>query len=85
MSGISDSLAGIFYRFAASGYLPARWFARVHPDDVEKSARTGKLKLEIVSHCWRYDHFLVYQLSSLVHYRTDKLRVYEVAIWLKLS
>lgn len=75
MSGLGDSLAGVFYRFAASGYLPARWFAKVHPDDVQKSTRDGKLKLEIVSHCWRYDHFLVYQLSSLVHYRTDKLDI----------
>ena len=75
MSGFLDAVAGLFYRFAASGYLPARWFSKVHPDDVDKARRTGKLKLEIVSHCWRYGHYLVYQLSSLVHHRTDKLDV----------
>jgi len=29
-------------------------------------ARRGRLKLEIVSHCWNYAHLLAYQLSSLV-------------------
>ena len=75
MSGFTYGLAELFYRIAASGYLPARWFCKVHPDDVDRPARTGRLKLEIVSHCWRYDHFLIYQLSSLVHYRTDKLDI----------
>ena len=75
MSGLSDGVAGLFYRIAASGYLPARWFCKVHPDDVQRAARRGKLKLEIVSHCWRYGHFLVYQLSSLVHHQTDKLDI----------
>ena len=75
MSGSFDAIAGLFYRFAASGYLPARWFCKVHPEDVEKARRTGKLKLEIVSHCWRNGHYLGYQLSSLVKHRTDKLDV----------
>lgn len=75
MSGISDGAIGLFYRFAASSFLPARWFRKVHPESVDKAKRSGKLNLEIVSHCWRYGHFLTYQLSSLVQYRTDKLAI----------
>lgn len=75
MSGFPDTVAGLFYRFAASGFVPSRWFSKVQPGDVKKARRSGKLQLEIVSHCWRYGHFLVYQLSSLVSYRTDKLAV----------
>ena len=70
-----DGFLGIFYRLAASGFLPAAWFRRVDPARLEKAKRTGKLKLEIVSHCWRYGHYLTYQLSSLVNHRTDKLDV----------
>ncbi|MBT8078132.1 MAG: glycosyltransferase family 2 protein [Gammaproteobacteria bacterium] len=75
MSGLSDGIAGLFYRFAASGFLPASWFRKTDPAKVEKARRTGKLDLEIVCHCWRYGHFLTYQLSSLIKYRTDKLTV----------
>ena len=75
MSGIIDAAAGLFYRFAASGSLPASWFRDLDPAGVPRARRTGKLSLEIVSHCWRYGHFLTYQLSSLVNHRTDKLDV----------
>ena len=75
MSGIVDAAAGLFYRFAASGSLPASWFRDQDPAGVPRARRTGKLSLEIVSHCWRYGHFLTYQLSSLVNHRTDKLDV----------
>lgn len=70
-----DTLASLFYRFAASGFLPAAWFRPVDPGSVVKARRSGKLKLEIVSHCWRYGHSLTYQLSSLVTHQTDKLDV----------
>ena len=75
MSGPVDDLLGIFYRIAASGVLPAAWFRKVDPATLEKAKRRGKLSLEIVSHCWRYGHYLTYQLSSLVNHRTDKLDV----------
>lgn len=75
MSGLSDGLQGLFYRFAASGFVPAAWFRTVDPAMVDKAKRRGKLTLEIVSHCWRYGHYLTYQLSSLVEYRTDKLDI----------
>lgn len=78
-----DGLASFFYRFAASGFLPASWFRPVNPEQVDKAKRSGKLKLEIVSHCWRYGHSLTYQLASLVNHQTDKLditmTVYHVA------
>ena len=75
MSGFSEGAAGIFYRLAASGWLPASWFRDVDPEAVAKAAKTGRLKLELVSHCWRYSHFLTYQLSTLVRYPTDKLDI----------
>lgn len=75
MSGFIDGVLGLFYRFAASGFLPAAWFRKVDPATVDKAKRSGKLNLEIVCHCWRYAHYLNYQLSSLVNHRTDKLNV----------
>lgn len=75
MSGLTDGVAGLFYRFAASGFLPASWFRKVDPAKVGKARRTGKLSLEIVCHCWQYGHFLTYQLSSLVKHASDKLDI----------
>ena len=75
MSGFRESATSLFYRIAVSGALPVTWFRDVDPATVPKAKRTGKLKLEIVSHCWRYGHFLTYQLSSLVNHRTDKFDV----------
>jgi hypothetical protein len=75
MSGIIDGALQLFYRLAASGYLPPAWFRKVDPAAVEKAKRRGKLSLEIVSHCWQYGHYLTYQLSSLVNHRTDKLDI----------
>ena len=75
MSEFIDAAAGLFYRFAASGALPAPWFRGLDPAGVPRAGRTGRLSLEIVSHCWRYGHFLIYQLSSLVIHRTEKLDV----------
>lgn len=75
MASFVDGIVGLFYRFAASGFIPAAWFRKVDPAKVDRARRTGKLKLEIVCHCWQYGHFLTYQLSSLVKYRTDKLDV----------
>ena len=75
MSALGDDVAGVFYRLAASGLLPASWFWKVDPAKVVRARKTGKLSLEIVSHCWRYGHFLTYQLSSLVNHPTDKLEI----------
>jgi hypothetical protein len=75
LSPFSEKAHSYFYRFAVSGGLPVAWFRDVDPAAVQKARKTGRLSLEIVSHCWRYGHFLTYQLSSLVHHRTDKLDI----------
>lgn len=75
MSELRYTIVGLFYRFAATGLLPVSWFRAVDPATVDKAKRTGKLHLEIVSHCWQYGHFLSYQLSSLIKHPTDKLDI----------
>ncbi len=70
-----DGILGVFFRLAASGLVPAAWFRSANPERVNRAKKTGKLKLEIVCHCWQYAHYLTYQLSSLVQYRTDKLDI----------
>jgi len=75
MNGPRESVTSIFYRVAASGALPVSWFRDVDPDTIRPAKRTGRLKLEIVSHCWRYAHYLIYQLSSLVSHRTDRFDI----------
>lgn len=61
-----DAARELFFRLAASGVVPARFFGGPAPDPGSLPARTGRLSLEIVTHCWRYDHLLAYQLASLV-------------------
>ncbi|MDI9246695.1 glycosyltransferase [Marinobacter sp. CHS3-4] len=70
-----NSILLAFFRFAASGWVPARWFEPHLPPEERRAAKTGHLKLEVVSHCWNYSHFLVYQLSSLVLFPPSKLDV----------
>lgn len=62
----SAALARHFYRFAPTLGLPARWFAPRPPAPEARHAATGRLHLEVVSHCWNYAHLLRFQLSSLV-------------------
>lgn len=64
-----------FFRLAASGLLPARWFLPEVPARESRAAKTGHLQLEIVSHCWRYSQLLAYQLSSLVNFPPERLSV----------
>ena len=75
MTTLHELGAVLLYRLAAKGLLPARWFRSVDPASVSKAKRRGRLRLEIVSHCWRYGHLLTYQLSSLVRHRTAKLDI----------
>lgn len=63
---VMDAFARRFFRFAASGALPARWFAPAPPPVAARRTATGRLSLEVVSHCWNYAHLQAYQLSSLV-------------------
>ena len=62
---LADKLALGFLRLAASGWVPARWFLPALPAESARAAATGRLEVEIVSHCWGYAHLLAYQLSSL--------------------
>lgn len=71
----SDGLQGRFLRLAASGLVPARWFLKNLPTLEQRAAKTGHLQIEIVSHCWKYAHMLVYQLSSLVLYAPQQCTV----------
>ncbi|MEX2366393.1 MAG: glycosyltransferase family A protein [Pseudohongiellaceae bacterium] len=71
----SDPLIALFLRAAASGLVPGQWFLKNLPAPESRTAKTGKLHLEIVSHCWNYAHFLIYQLSSLVNYPPGDLTV----------
>jgi len=66
MGPVIGSLQGLFLRFAAGGVVPARWFLPTVPGLSQRASKTGRLSIEVVSHCWRYAHLLVYQLSSLV-------------------
>jgi hypothetical protein len=63
-----DAARLAFWRLAAGGWVPARWFNRALPAVDQRAARTGRLHVEVVSHCWRYAHLLAYQLSSLVRF-----------------
>lgn len=62
-------------RLVAGTALPARWFVPGLPRLGELAARTGRLRLEVVSHCWRYAHLMAYQLSSLVRFPPSELDV----------
>lgn len=64
-----------FFRVAASGLVPARWFLRDLPPEGARAARTGRLSVEIASHCWQYSHLLAYQLSSLVLHPPTRVAV----------
>ncbi len=64
-----------FFRFAAKGWLPARWFEPDLPPEEMRAGRTGRLHMEIVTHCWNYSHFLVYQLSSLVLFPPEDMDI----------
>lgn len=68
----SDPLRGRFLRFAASGWVPARWY---QPSLPPCRPTTGRLQLEIVSHCWNYAHLLIHQLSSLANFPPTQIDV----------
>lgn len=70
-----DGFLGFFFRLAASGLLPAAWFRDRLPTPSERKQKTGKLKLEIVSHCWNYSNKLAYQLSSFVNYAPKEIEL----------
>lgn len=72
---LRDAVELWFLRLAAGGLVPARWFLPSLPAEQDLAARTGRISLEIVSHCWGYAHMLAYQLSSLVLHPPARLDV----------
>ncbi|MGH8865927.1 MAG: glycosyltransferase family 2 protein [Burkholderiales bacterium] len=71
---LRNTVEELFSRVAASGFLPASWYLSL-PDPAAITARNGKLAIEIVSHCWQYQHLLAYQLSSLVNFPPTRAAV----------
>ena len=57
----------LFFRYA-DRIIPPKWFLPQIPSPDEINSYTGRLSLEIVSHCWNYSHLLAYNLSSLVNH-----------------
>ena len=70
-----DGLKEFLLRFAASGYFPAKVFIKNQPVKQQLAIVNDNIKLEIVSHCWNYARFFVYQLSSLVKYPPTNMQV----------
>ena len=61
------------YRLGVSKVLPLRMLHQRMPTNI--SPTTGRLTVEIVSHCWRYSHLLAYQLSSLINHPPQNVDV----------
>lgn len=78
LAKIQHAIARVFFHVAATGLIPARWFAPVPRVSKGNGDHTGRrCSLEVVSHCWQYPHLLAFQLSSLVLHppRTVDLRM----------
>ena len=71
---LRDDLEQTLLRIATTGVVPSRWFL-VPPARESLPGRSGRLEIEIVSHCWQYGHLLMYQLSSLVNFAPTRARV----------
>jgi hypothetical protein len=67
-------LQNLFFRYA-DRIVPPHWFLSRLPSTDEINSYTGRLSIEIVSHCWNYSHLLAYNLSSLVNYPPQKVDV----------
>lgn len=79
MAELRRGLQETFWRIAASGLVPRRWALDRVPEPPATAPPIDPpdrpLEIEIVSHCWRYHHLLVYQLSSLVLHPPEECRV----------
>ena len=61
-------LANLFYSRVVGSLLPSRWFGPEAPRPDALGVPRGRLRLQIVSHCWNYAHLLRFQTSSLVEH-----------------
>lgn len=57
-----------FYTRLLGKVLPISWFAPKAPRPADLNQPSGKLQLQIVSHCWQYAHMLNFQISSLFNH-----------------
>jgi len=69
-----NTLWNLFFRFANRFVSPQRFLSSV-PSSDELTAYTGRISLEIVSHCWQYSHLLAYHLSALINYPPKNIDV----------
>ena len=71
-TGVLDRLQQGFHKFIAGTSVPAHWMypqkesSEKNNTDIKNSRSNDVIKLEIVSHCWNYSHFLAFQLGSLI-------------------
>ena len=75
LNPLVDQTLEWFYRFAASGGVPASWFGPDYAVLPEQKETNKPLSLEIVSHCWSYANILTYQLSSLLLFPPKETKV----------
>lgn len=66
-----DKLKLLWYRLLSGGLIPARWLYGDLLRGAEIQAHSGRLQIEIVSHCWAYAHLQSYQLSSLLQHAPE--------------
>jgi hypothetical protein len=62
-----DEIKEFFLRTFVTNLLPGRWFNHELPPNTTLKKAALPINLEIVSHCWKYTEFQLYQLSSLVN------------------
>ena len=70
-----DKVQELLLKILAGSPVPAFWFYKGVLPRSDRQARSGKLTIEIVSHCWRYSRLLSYQLDSLIRHPIDNARV----------
>ena len=67
-------LHDLFFRYA-DRIVPSKWFLPHVPSADQVTLYSGRLSIEIVSHCWNYSHLLAYNLSSLVNHPPQDIDV----------
>ena len=73
-ANFKNTLWNLFFRYG-SRFVSPRWFLSHVPADDELTAFTGRLSLEIVSHCWNYSHLMAYNLSAYVNHPPKNIDV----------
>ena len=66
-------VANLAYGRLLGPVLPRAWFGPPVPARDALAPATGRPRLEIVAHCWRYAHMLRFQLASIAAHPPTKL------------